>query len=97
LALLQFRTTLSFRFPIDTIRHQIVGLSRVSRVRRIRTGIKIRVMIRIRFSFSGANLNRKTLGDELLPGSPDKSSRQTCGKTTLNSKGVVRQQRMLDL
>ena len=53
--------------PPNTIHRQMVGFSRVSRVRvRIRVSIRIRVM----FSFSGANLNWKTLGGELLPECP---------------------------
>jgi len=50
----------AFREKFTTIHRQMVGFSRVSRVR-------VSVRIRVRFSFSGANLNRKTLGGELLP------------------------------
>jgi len=50
----------AFQEKFTTIHRQMVGFSRVSRVR-------VSVRIRVRFSFSGANLNRKTLGGELLP------------------------------
>jgi len=53
----------------------VVGFSRVrvSRVRvriRVSVRIRVRVRLRVRLSFSGANLNRKTLGGELLPERP---------------------------
>jgi len=47
-SLLKFRTTSSFPVPIDTVHRQTMGISRVSRVSSVR--------IRVRFSFSGANL-----------------------------------------
>jgi len=53
----------SGRSSPNTIHRQMVGFSRVSRVR----VCSVRVRIRVRFSFSGANLNQKTLGGELLP------------------------------
>jgi len=52
------------------IHHQMVGYSRVSRVRVRRVRVSVRIRVRVRLSFSGANLNRKTLGGELLPERP---------------------------
>ena len=53
----------SARSSPNTIHCQMVRFSRVSRVR----VCSVRVRIRVRFSFNGANLNKKTLGGELLP------------------------------
>ena len=47
--------------------YTVVGFSRVSRVSRVsKVRVKVSVRISVRFSFNYANLNRKTLGGELL-------------------------------
>ena len=45
--------------PPNTVHRELVGFSRVR--------IRVSVWIRVKFSFTGANLNRKMLVGELLP------------------------------
>jgi len=52
---------------------QMIGFSRVSRLSRVRVSVRIKV----RFGFSGANMNRKkTLGGELQQYSAERKLRR---------------------